>query len=136
LYHHAFNSVGRFLDANRGADIENRKVAKWTMPTSLTGNFCVWAIDDVRDLDQLVWQHIAPALYVELRQGYDGILSEQRAHELDDASQDALRTLLSNFVDKLYRSGQYDVGAIDFWVSKKLEDLEAYRRKCEVGDLG
>ena len=53
-----------------------------------------------------------------------------------DASQYALQTLLSDFVDKLYRSGKYNVGAIDFWVSQKLQDLEAYRRECEVGDVG
>ena len=140
LYHHAFYSVGRFLDANRDVEVEHPEVTKhpkWTMPNSLTqGTFCIWAIDDVRDLDQLVWQHIAPELYVELRQGYHGILSEQRAHEMVDASQDGLQTLLSDFVDKLYRSGQYNVGAIDFWVSRKLEDLEAYRDECKVGDLG
>lgn len=133
LYSRQFSYVVRISpDANQAVGHERRRVTKrkdWHMPTSLTPRvFFTWAIDDVRDLDQLVWQHIAPALYGELRQQYNAAVSQQPEDKSGDASHDAILTLLSNFVDKLYRSGHYETETIEFWVSKKLKDLEAYRR--------
>jgi hypothetical protein len=140
LYCRQFSHViGMLSDAKRDMDNANIKVVKqneWPMSASLIPrHFCIWAIDDVRDLDQLVWQHIAPALYIELQKEYHTILSRQPVDESDETSHDTIQSLLNNFINKLYSSGQYDVDTINFWVDKKLKDLEAYQHECEVSSL-
>ena len=94
-------------------------------------HFLTWAIDDVRDLDQLVWQHIAPALYPELQQEYDNVFTQERPQGEGDTFRDSLDTLLSLFVNKLYESGRYDSETIDISISRKLEDLDVYRGECK-----
>jgi len=58
------------------------------------------------------------------------------SEETGDAQEPALEKLVGDFVDKLYKSGQFNVDDVDFWISKKLEDLEAYHRESvEVASL-
>ena len=85
--------------------------------------FFIWALDDVRYVDQMVWQHIAPYLYPELQQSLDDIfarLEGQSPEELAIVIDDAF----ANFAkDQFVRSLDCSV---DLWVSRKLMDLKEY----------
>jgi Phosphotransferase enzyme family len=94
--------------------------------------FFTWAIDDVRDLDQLVWQHIAPSMYPELQRGYDSILHLTAECQGKTSVRASMECLVNDFVDGLYRSGRYDTGTMEYWVEKKLKDLEVYQHEFEV----
>lgn len=74
-------------------------------------SFLTWALDDVRNLDQIVWQHIVPKIYIEVQQAYDSIL--QRDNHSETSVQAAIEARVNQFVDTLYRSGRYNSEEID-----------------------
>lgn len=104
------------LNTKNAGDETPTKRRSWHIPTSLTAKvFNTWTIDDVRDLD-LVWQHIAPELFGELRQQYNTVLSQQTVEDPDDTCRASILSVVNNFVDQLHRSGRYDMETIDFLV--------------------
>lgn len=85
--------------------------------------FFIWALDDVRYVDQMVWQHIAPYLYPELQQSLDDIFArfegqspEELAIVIDDAFANFAKDQFVRFPDC----------SVDLWVSRKLIDLKEY----------
>jgi hypothetical protein len=95
-------------------------VSETLPPTS----FLTWALDDVRNLDQIVWQHIVPQIYTEVQQAYDSILQHDNHSEIP--VQAAIEARVNEFVDTLYHSGRYNSQEIDPWITRKLEDLQRY----------
>lgn len=121
LYSHQFSLVAQ----------DHGKALEFQISNSITTTlFFTWAIDDVRDFDQLIWQHIAPSIYTELKRRYDSILDRP---ERDDEGplETSIEYLLTDFVEGLYCSGRYDTSTLDHWIKRKLEDLEIYRREFQ-----
>ena len=70
--------------------------------------FFIWALDDVRYVDQMVWQHIAPYLYPELQQSLDHIfasLEEQSSEKLMIAIDDAFADFAKDQIVRSPRCG-------------------------------
>ena len=59
--------------------------------------FLTWAVDDVRCLDQMVWQHLAPQLYPELQGALDKVIESAKRNRTD--------TLADEIHDTFGRSG-------------------------------
>ena len=45
--------------------------------------FLTWALDDVRCLDQMVWQHLAPRLYPELQAALEEVVDSAKQNNND-----------------------------------------------------
>jgi hypothetical protein len=139
LYAHQFSRVAEELrnteEHRNTRDLQVADRFERSMRTCVnTKLFFTWAIDDVRDLDQLVWQHIAPTLYVELKEEFDALLTQQPNGQRDETSPGgSIKTLLSNFIDKLYCT-RHDKDTIEVWVQEKLGDLDVYEEMLRSGD--
>jgi hypothetical protein len=89
--------------------------------------FCTWALDDVRVLDELVWQHISPQFYPDLQQRLDVILSQESTESNKIGI--AVEGLFASFVEERI---PYNKTLFEAWLAGKLKELEAYEREIEL----
>ena len=86
--------------------------------------FFVWALDDVRYLDEFIWQHLAPRIYPDLRQQYDRIPSEKLGTE------NSIEAVVAKFVEDLRHSRGLESSLIQI-IQRKLVDLETYENELK-----
>ena len=91
--------------------------------TITTGLFFTWAINDVRTLDSLIWQHLAPSLYPDLGKEYDRIFCCRHDSPLMGA--DAIKSVVDEFVER--RLLELGLGpTVGEEVSNKMIDLQRF----------
>ena len=118
LFQDRLRRYAKFLSevARIDVDPQTQHVFESISPTLFT----TWALDDVRDLDQLVWQHIVPSMHAEIQQTYDSILRPDESS--DKLIQSTVECRVNEFVDMFYRSGAYGAENAGSWVARKLLD--------------
>jgi hypothetical protein len=90
--------------------------------------FLIWALDDIRTVDLVVWQHLAPRLFPDLKRRLDGIIAQfpedkDRAHAVTELFNDfALDQLKSHGVSK----------ERDSWIKDKLQALKCYKKQLRA----
>ena len=94
--------------------------------------FFIWALDDVRYVDQIVWQHIAPYMYPELQRSLDDIFARFEGQNSEELAM-AIDAFADFAKDQFGRSLN---SSVDLWLSRKLMDLKEYdeaRRQIQLG---
>lgn len=92
--------------------------------------FFSWALDDVRYVDRLIWQHIVPALYPQFLDTLNKAIDIAKP-EGTEAVDDAIHRVLDAFVcEQLFRSS-FDKQQWSSWWKAKLEELQGYDRELE-----
>src|SRR5208282_409190 len=94
--------------------------------------FFLWALDDVRYIDHLIWQHIAPRLYPELHASLDEVRDKTKASSEERA--DAIHRVLDKFVHKQLSGPPFNGRQWRVWLTTKLEKLREY--DTELASLG
>lgn len=90
--------------------------------------FLIWALDDVRMVDPVVWQHLIPRLFPDLRARLDATIAqfpedEERAH--------AVTKLFTDFaLEQLTTHGESKEK--DSWIKGKLETLKDYKKQLRT----
>jgi hypothetical protein len=95
--------------------------------TITTDLFFTWAINDVRTLDSLTWQHLAPSLYPDLRKEYDRLCCRDD-HPGCPADTDAIASVVNKFVEMRCLEGSLGP-ALDEEVDKKMLHLQEYKKE-------
>lgn len=91
--------------------------------------FLIWALDDVRTVDPLVWQHLAPRLFPDLRARLNATIAQfpkgkERAHAVTKLFTDfALEQLITIHGESTER---------DSWIKGRLEVLKDYKKKLRA----
>lgn len=107
------------------AEVARAHQTDFAVADKITSNlFFTWAINDVRTLDSLTWEHLAPSLYPDLRKEYDLIYCLHDNHGRADDS-DSIKSTVTQFVDRLRLIGGLGP-ALDEEVEKKMIDLQEY----------
>jgi Phosphotransferase enzyme family len=89
----------------------------------------IWALDDVRTVDLVVWQHLAPRLFPDLRARLDATIAqfpedEERAHAVTKLFADfALERLIAIHGESKER---------DSWIKAKLTVLKDYKKELQT----
>jgi hypothetical protein len=96
--------------------------------------FFSWAINDVRKLDSLSWQHLAPSVYPDLRRQYDRIYSRP-ASSPDDSDSITFESVITEFVSKLVVVNCLG-NELDRDVDKKMKDLKEYSEEVTARKTG
>ena len=92
--------------------------------------FPIWALDDVRYVDDVMWQHLAPSWYPTLKVNLDeavarssGERCKRRAEVIDD--------VFTAFAEHLISHSALDPQQWQPWLRRKLEELEEYDAELE-----
>jgi hypothetical protein len=86
--------------------------------------FFVWALDDIRYLDQLLWQHLAPNLWPDLRSQLEETLDAEGTAPL----RDRIHKVLDSFVQQQLSLPPFNTTAWRSWLEEKLVRLKNYDR--------
>jgi len=91
--------------------------------------FLIWALDDVRTVDLVVWQHLAPRLFPDLRARLDATIAqfpedEERAH--------AVTKLFTDFALEQLITTHGESKEKDSWIKGKLEVLKDYKKQLRA----
>jgi hypothetical protein len=86
--------------------------------------FAIWALDDVRIVDQVAWQHLATRFFPELRFKVDATISR-----FPDDKERALAVikLFNNFATQQLKAMYGGIKEKDDWIKAKLEALNDYK---------
>lgn len=122
------------LEQNTTESLQRRHVPfpSYRMSSCLTTKtlFFSWALDDVRYVDQLIWQHIVPVLYPQfLDTLYKAI--DITKPEGTEAVDDAIHRVLDAFVCEQLFHSSFDKQQWSSWWKAKLEELQGYDRELE-----
>jgi len=112
------------------AEVASAHQTDFAVADKITSNlFFTWAINDVRTLDSLTWEHLAPSLYPDLRKEYDRIywLNDHRGRADDP---DSIKSVVTQFVERLLLVGGFG-SALDKEVEKKMIDLQGYYKELK-----
>jgi hypothetical protein len=82
--------------------------------------FFIWAMDDVRHVDDLIWRQLAPRTYPDLRQQYDRIRENSATN-----NGHSFEVVVAKFVEDWY-SREQESSYISGVIKQKLMDLETY----------
>ena len=92
--------------------------------------FLIWAFDDVRYVDDVLWQHLAPSWYPNLKVNLDeaiarvpGETAQKRAEAIDD--------VFAAFAEHLILHSPLDPQQWQPWLGRKLEELDEYDRELK-----
>jgi hypothetical protein len=91
--------------------------------------FLIWALDDVRMVDQVVWQHLAPRLFPDLRARLDATIA--RFPE-DTERALAVNKLFNNFASEQLTAIYGEIKDKDHWVKGKLDALNDYKKQLRA----
>lgn len=83
--------------------------------------FLIWALDDVRYVDTVVWQHLAPRLYPDLL---------GRVAEVED-NEDAVEDELASFAKEHLIYAGLDPESVHIWIMERLGKLSQYDKELD-----
>jgi hypothetical protein len=91
--------------------------------------FLIWALDDVRYVDDMVWQHLAPCLYTDLKMRLDEAIAkfEGKGEDIEEAIDD----VFAKFALQRLAAPCYNMEKVESWLRRKLNDLKEYDRQVE-----
>jgi len=96
--------------------------------------FLIRGLDDVRYLDEVLWQHLAPMLYPELKERISKVILEkkqEKAEEINDGGKAialAVDDVLRVFAGEQVESEPLRKQEIDDWVKRRIQDSKDYDR--------
>jgi aminoglycoside phosphotransferase (APT) family kinase protein len=128
--------AARYIDIlsreERKEEVTTRPVIGGRMASYLANGwmFLIWALDDVRYVDDMVWQHLAPSLYHTLKSDLDRAIASvptenrrKRAEAIDD--------VFAAFADRLLSELRLDQREWESWLGRKLKELEEYDKMLQ-----
>lgn len=86
--------------------------------------FFIWALDDIRCLDQIVWQHLAPHLYPDLQ----AVLDECYTADTDTLA-DNIHDIFDRFAIEQLALPPFDSTQWQTWLKKKIRILKEYDKQ-------
>src|SRR5437868_2124549 len=95
--------------------------------------FLVWALDDIRAVDELVWQHIAPRLHPEIQREKVIETSKEKSAEPKAMALDDLFTEFA--MEQIRDNPQYNLEEVDRWISGKLVRLKEYDSRLKAEEI-
>src|SRR5208282_2460399 len=84
--------------------------------------FLTWALDDIRCLDQMVWQHIAPRLFPSLQATLDDSIESANKNGSDTLA-DRIDDIFDRFAQKQLTLPPFESKPWQPWLRKKLDEL-------------
>ena len=126
-FNHRAKTYAKFF-----SDIARSHQTEFAVSESITTKlFFTWAIADVRFIDPLIWQHIAPFTYPELRRDYDRIYAQNDyEHTSFDELEDFISSVINKFVENQVKVNLLR-SELDQDVGKKMKDLKEYLKELE-----
>src|SRR2546423_13492382 len=97
--------------------------------------FLVWALDDIREVGDLVWQHIAPRLHPEPKIQSDEVI-ETPKEKSAEAKAMALDDFFTEFaMEQIRDSPQYNLEEVDRWIPGKLVRIKEYDSRLKAEEI-
>jgi len=99
--------------------------------------FLMRGLDDLRYLDDMVWQHLAPLLYPELEVRIAKAISDNKESQTDETTDVAERTsiavdnVLRAFAEEQLQSQPGRLQEIESWVEGRLKDCDDYDQQLK-----
>lgn len=96
--------------------------------------FLIRALDDVRYFDQVLWQHLVPLLYPELKERISKAILDKKEEAGDEVTDGgkaisiAVDDVLRAFAEEQLQSAPLRKQDIDAWVKRRIQDSEDYER--------
>src|SRR5436305_4360321 len=96
--------------------------------------FLTWALDDIRCLDQMVWQHLAPRLFPDLQAALDEV-TESNNNDTNTLA-DKVHDIFDQFARPRLALPPFDSRQWLPWLKKKLGELREYDREVRNLEQG
>jgi len=98
-----------------------------TLPISKVGDesmFLAWALDDIRYLDHIVWQHLATHLHVDLQ--------TRITSTTEDVGSDSWDETIRGIIDEFVMEREPVEAGWQEWLQKKLSELSGYDAEVDI----
>jgi len=92
--------------------------------------FLIWALDDVRYVDDMVWQHLAPRLYPGLKVRLDEAIANFEGKE--DGTEDAIDDVFADFARERISEPCHNAKEVELWLTRKLNDLKEHDKQMQL----